>query len=109
VAYLVTFAPDPAQNGLWIQNITTGERVQLDLFGGYRWRDTDHLLVIPLDPNAASGPVAHQLWEVDATTGASRALTDPALTPFKVAEGDWTVSPDGQWVASPRRIGMFGF
>ncbi len=100
VAYLVTFAPDPAQNGLWIQNIATGERVQLDLFGGYRWRDADHLLIIPLDPHAASGPVAsHQLWEVDATTGDSRALTDPALTPFKVAEGDWTVSPDGRYVA----------
>lgn len=100
VAYLVTFALDPAQNGLWIQNIVTGERVQLDLFGGYRWRDADHLLIIPLDPNAASGPVAsHQLWEVDATTGDSRPLTDPALTPFKVAEGDWTVSPDGRYVA----------
>lgn len=100
VVYLVTFSADPAQDGIWVQNIATGERFKLDLFGGYRWRDADHLLVIPLDPHAASGPVAsHQLWEVDATTGVSRALTDPALTPFKVAEGDWTVSPDGQWVA----------
>ncbi|HNB54095.1 MAG TPA: hypothetical protein PK530_19255, partial [Anaerolineales bacterium] len=100
VVYLVTFSADAAQDGLWIQNIATGERVQLDLFGGYRWRDADHILIIPLDPHAASGPVAsHQLWEVDAATGDFRALTDPALTPFKVAEGDWTVSPDGQWVA----------
>ncbi|MCB9134754.1 MAG: PD40 domain-containing protein [Anaerolineales bacterium] len=99
VVYLVTFSTDPAQDGIWMQNIATGERFKLDLLGGYRWRDADHLLVIPLDPNAASGPVAsHQLWEVD-TMGVSRALTDPARLPFKVAEGDWTVSPDGQWVA----------
>lgn len=99
VAYLVTFGEDPTQNGIWIQNIATGARVQLDLFGGYRWRDADHLLVIPLDPNAAAGPVVHQLWEVDAATGKARALTDPALIPFKMAGGDWTVSPDGHHVA----------
>ncbi len=99
VAYLVTFAADSTQNGLWLQNISTGERHKLALFGGYRWRDADHLLVIPLDPDAATGPVTHQLWEVDATTGASHPLTDPAITPFKVANGDWTVSPDGRYVA----------
>jgi Tol biopolymer transport system component len=26
-------------------------------------------------------------------------VTDPAITPFKVANGDWTVSPDGRYVA----------
>jgi Tol biopolymer transport system component len=27
-----------------------------------------------------------------------RALTDPALTPFRVAGGDWSPSPDGNRV-----------
>ena len=100
VAYLVTFATDQAQNGIWLQNIETDERKKLDLFGGYRWRDMNRLLVIPLDPNTAQSTVAsHQLWDVDATTGQPRPLTDPAITPFKVAGGDWTVSPDGRFIA----------
>ncbi len=32
-------------------------------------------------------------------TGEARQLTDPATTPFKIANGDWRVSPDGRYVA----------
>jgi hypothetical protein len=34
--------------------------------------------------------------EIDAATGKVRALTDPAVTSFRAAGGDWPVSPDGQ-------------
>jgi Tol biopolymer transport system component len=52
------------------------------------------LLVIPLNANAAS----HRLLEIDVASGAVRALTDPALMPFRVAGGDWSPSPDGNQV-----------
>jgi Tol biopolymer transport system component len=53
------------------------------------------LLIIPFQPDAEY----HEFWEVDAETGAARRLTDPAVTPFKVANADWRVSPDGRHVA----------
>jgi hypothetical protein len=91
LAYLATFEEDPAANGLWLVNTGTLERRRLDLFGAYRWRDDGRLLMIPLDMGAST----HQLWEVEAATGLAHPLTDPAVTPFKVANGDWAVSPDG--------------
>jgi len=50
---------------------------------------------IPFRPEA----VSHELWELDVSTGETRRLTDPDVTPFKIANGDWTVSPDGRHVA----------
>jgi Tol biopolymer transport system component len=92
MAYMVTSSEDPAQDGLWVVDTHTGQRRRLDLFGGYRWQDGDSLLVVPLD---ISQPI-HQLWQVEAASGQSIPLTDPAVTPFKIANGDWSVSPDGQ-------------
>ena len=45
------------------------------------------------------GPLGHELWELDVNTGETRRLTDPDVTPFKIANGDWAVSPDGRHVA----------
>jgi dipeptidyl aminopeptidase/acylaminoacyl peptidase len=95
LAYQVAFASDPAEDGLWLVNTASGQRTRLDLFGAYRWRDDSHLLVIPLDTSATW----HSLWEVDAASGVHKALTDPQVTPFKVADGDWSVSPDGRYIA----------
>lgn len=53
------------------------------------------LLVIPFRPEAAS----HELWELDINAGEARRLTHPDATPFKIANGDWSVSPDGRHVA----------
>ena len=92
LAYQVLFEEDPAANGLWIANTQTHESYKIDLFGGYRWRDGNRLLVIPLDLDS---PI-HQLMEIDVSNRAVTALTDPATTPFKVANGDWTVSPNGK-------------
>lgn len=97
LAYYVALDPDPAQNGLWLVRTDGSERRRLDrdLFGAYKWRDADRLLIIPFRPEA----VSHELWELDASTGEARRLTDPEITPFKIANGDWTVSPDGRHVA----------
>ena len=70
------------------------ERRQLDgtLFGDYAWRDARRLLIIPFRPDAAY----HELWQYDVETGQARRLIDSEITPFKVANADWQVSPNGQ-------------
>ena len=95
VAYQVVFTGDPAAEGIWLVNTGTGERRKLGLFGAYRWRDDGHLLVVPLDLSQT----AHQLWEVDPANGEERPLTNGQITPFKIANGDWSVSPDGNRIA----------
>jgi hypothetical protein len=87
---------DPAANGLWLV-ATDGSAPPraLSLFGGYRWRDGGRLLVVPQEPGAAS----MRLVEVAAATGATRPLGDPATLPFRIAAGEWSVSPDGRHVA----------
>jgi Tol biopolymer transport system component len=90
-AYLVTFAPTPADSGIWLARTDGGDLKRLDLFGAYQWRDDGRLLIIPLEPGRGS----HEVWEVDAASGQARPLTNPALTPFQIANGDWSVSPDG--------------
>jgi len=96
LAYFVALDEDAAQNALWLVSTDGSVRHKLerDLFGAYQWRDTHRLLVIPFQPEATS----HEIWEFDAETGQARWLTD-GLTPFKIANGDWSVSPDGQYVA----------
>ena len=105
VAYYVTFAADPTQNGLWLARTDGSQRrpISPELFGAYQWRpcpggcspEDERLLIVPFKPDA----VFHELWELDAATGEARQLTDPAITPFKIANGDWRVSPDGRYVA----------
>jgi len=95
VAYITTFSADPAQDGLWLANSRTGERRRLDAFGGYQWRDDQRLLIVPLDLNQ---PV-HRLLQVEALSGQVQPLSDPSITPFRIANGDWSVSPDGQMIA----------
>jgi len=101
VAYYVSRLPDPADTGLWIAPTDGGAPRRLDksLFGAYRWRDADRLLVVPLRADS----VSHELIEVDAASLATRRLTDPRTTPFKIANGDWTASPDGRRVAYVER------
>ncbi len=94
LAYQVAFAENPSENGLWRMRVSDGDRLRLNLFGAYRWRNDGHLLVIPLDLDAAF----HQVWQVEAATGEAFPLTDPEITPFRIANGDWTVSPDGNHI-----------
>jgi hypothetical protein len=94
VAYQITFSGDPAQDGLWVARTDGSGARKLEVFGAYRWRSEGRLWVIPLEADAAS----HRLLEVDAASGQVRALTDPAVTPFRIAGGDWSPAPDGNRV-----------
>ncbi|MBN1890807.1 MAG: hypothetical protein JW850_22620 [Thermoflexales bacterium] len=100
VAYFVSFAPDSPQNGVWIARsdgapLRNGVlRHKLDWFGAYQWRDDERLLVVPMELGAAS----HVVWQVEAGSGDAVRLTDPGLLPFKIAGGDWRVSPDGRQI-----------
>jgi hypothetical protein len=105
VAYYVTFDADPARNGLWVARTDGSGAKQLppELFGSYQWRgcpgpcepDAETMLVVPLQPAAEY----HELWQLEAASGETQRLTDPAVTPFKIANGDWRVSPDGRHIA----------
>jgi len=97
VAYFLTFAEEPADNGLWLINIAAGTRRKIEVpdFGGYRWRSDDSLLFIPF---RASAEVSMQLWTIDAPTGQVTPLTTPATLSFSISNGDWDVSPDGQHI-----------
>ncbi len=105
IVYYITFDDDPAQNGLWLVSTDGSQRTRFDsaLFGAYQWRgcpgqcgpEDDRLIMVPFDPNATF----HRLVELNPATGETRPLTDPALTPIKIANGDWRVSPDGRYVA----------
>lgn len=95
--YYVTFSDDPLQNGVWLVRTDGTERRHLDreLFGDYAWRDARRLLIIPFRPDA----VHHELWEYDVETEEVLQVTDSDVTPFKVANADWQVSPDGRRIA----------
>jgi len=93
-AHQITFSGAAGLDGLWLARTDGSGARRLEVFGAYRWRSEGRLLVIPLEADGAS----HRLLEVDAESGAVRALTDPAVTPFRVAVGDWAPSPDGRHV-----------
>jgi Tol biopolymer transport system component len=96
LAYTVTMDKDQTRNGLWLVRTDGAVQHKLgpDLFGAFQWRDGHRLLIIPFRPDATS----HEFMEFDADTQTARRLTDPAVTPFKIGNGDWTVSPDGRQV-----------
>jgi Tol biopolymer transport system component len=94
VVYLVSFSSNAEQNGLWLVNTTTGEQRKLELFGAYRWRAENRLLIIPQEPGAP----ANRIVEIEAASGRMTSLTDPAIQPFKIAGGDWSVAPDGKHI-----------
>ena len=95
VAYYVSFDSDIERNGIWVQRTDgTGAR-KLDVWGAYQWRDDSHLLAIPA---RTSPDQAFEIWEVDAATGDKHKLTDAAVTPLNILNGDWRVSPDGKYV-----------
>jgi Tol biopolymer transport system component len=105
LVYYSTFSTDTAENGLWLLRSDGSERRRLDpeLFGAYQWRgcqeectiENDRLIIVPFDPDATH----HEFWELNPSRNIVRPLTDPTLTPFKIANGDWRISPDGRYVA----------
>jgi Tol biopolymer transport system component len=93
VAYFISFNEDADRNGIWVQQTDGSGARQLDQWGAYQWRDDSHLVLIPM---RAAGDQPFELWEIDAATGQSRQLTDSAITPLTILNGDWRISPDGK-------------
>ncbi|HZQ07997.1 MAG TPA: hypothetical protein VFD70_15550 [Anaerolineae bacterium] len=91
IAYVITNDDDAARNGLWVVRSDGTGAKKLDFFGGLQWRDGSHFIYTPFEMYAPS----HAFVEYDAESGASRRLT-PESQPFKIASGDWAVSPDGK-------------
>jgi hypothetical protein len=93
--YLLTFQSNPGDDGLWVVPTDASRPPRkLDFFGSYRWRDDDRLLYVPMDLDVES----HVIWEHDVVNGVSRRLTNPAQISFRIASGDWAVSPNGRYV-----------
>ncbi len=93
VDYFISFNSDDKRNGIWVQRTDGSAARQLGMWGAYQWRDDSHLLVIPA---RASADQAFELWQIDAVTGEKQKLTDAAVTPLNILNGDWRVSPDGK-------------
>ena len=99
VVYYTTFDSDGG-NGLWLASTSGGKPRALprDAFGAYQWRQVgreDRLLIVPFRPEARH----HELWQLDPQTLEMIPLTSASETPFKIANGDWRVSPEGDYIA----------
>ncbi|MDK3160651.1 M23 family metallopeptidase [Kamptonema cortianum] len=94
--FYVVNQPDPANSGIYTLRTEAGAVPErLPWFGGWRWRDDDTVYYIPLDP----AQNRQRLHYFDLTTGEDRPLTDISTLPFVVANGDWSVSADGDQIA----------
>jgi Tol biopolymer transport system component len=91
----IAFSGDASIDGLWMAPTTGGPARRLADYGACAWRAEGRLLLIPLEATARS----NRLIEVAAVSGKQRMLTDPALTPFQIADGNWSLSPDGSHLA----------
>jgi hypothetical protein len=105
--FYTVYDPDPTLNGIYtIETQPEAQARLLDWFGAWRWRDADSVFYLPLNP---SSPL-HTLHYYHVPTGEDRTLTDPTTTPFTVANGDWSVSPDGDqivfWNAQDLTLGI---
>jgi hypothetical protein len=93
VAYMVSLdSENPEANGLWVVSTKEGEPRRLPFIGAYRWRDGDHLAYIP----QSLGQPADELWQVDARSMEATLLLGANARPFRVADGDWSISPGGR-------------
>ena len=93
--YYVAGAREPGRGGTFIVDLQSASPTpqRLEFFGAYRWRDAARLLYVPLAPGAPS----NELWQYDAATGRTERLIAPAASSqFRIANGDWDVSPDGR-------------
>lgn len=96
VVYMVSLDKgDPSANGIWVVPSAGGEARRLDFVGAYRWRDGDRLVLVPMTP----GQAYHSVWELDVRNWQMRLLLDPAEVPLRIADNDWSISPDGYTMA----------
>ena len=98
VAFMVSLdRRHPERNGVWVAPVEDGGREaarRLDTEGSYRWRSGGRLVYLPIETSGAPQTV----WEFDAASGSSRRLLGPEVE-IRVAEDDWSISPDGATMA----------
>jgi Tol biopolymer transport system component len=92
IVYLATLEEKPEDNGLFIANADGSAKRKLPLVGGVRWSpDSKSLLILPFQTDNG----ADELVRIDAATLGTTPLTDRATLPFRVAQDEWEVAPDG--------------
>jgi Tol biopolymer transport system component len=92
IVYLAALEEQPGDNGLFIVNADGSAKRKLPLIGGIRWApDSRSMIILPVQTD--NGP--DQLVRIDTTTLATTPLTDRAALPFRVAQDEWQLSPDG--------------
>lgn len=92
---LIAQAQNVADNGVFLVALdgSAAPPQRLNFFGAYKWCDATRLLYVPLETSAPS----NELWRLDVTTlKAERLIAAVADGPFKIASGDWDLSPDGR-------------
>jgi hypothetical protein len=93
VMFYLTFQNDAVEDGIYTLETQPGAMPQkLPFFGAWRWGDPNSVYYIPFEPSAAQ----QSLHFYDIASGEDRTLTEPS---FLVANGDWSVSPDGDQIA----------
>lgn len=106
IAFYEAFQDDPNASGIYVQETQPGSQpVKLDAFGAYHWRDDRSLYMLSYDPSQS----VHTLGLYDVAAGSFRALTGPAITPIRVANSEWSVSPDGARIVyvDPEDYGLY--
>lgn len=91
LVYSIVSDTDPSRNGIWVMRMDGTPRKKLDFFGAVQWRDGARLIYVPLEMGAPT----HAFYEYNAITDETRRLTPADGPAFKIANGDWNVSPDG--------------
>ncbi|MEO6061100.1 MAG: hypothetical protein ABIQ99_04075 [Thermoflexales bacterium] len=92
---LIAQAQTLADNGVFLLSLdgSAAPPQRLNFFGANKWCDATRLLYVPLEASAPS----NELWRLDVSTlKAERLIAPVADGPFKIASGDWDVSPDGR-------------
>lgn len=94
VAFTLSLNHDhPERNGVFLAPTFVeelGRIKKLEFEGAYRWRTPNRLVYVPMHPDGSN----HVVWEMDAVTGAARAIIGPEAQ-IRIANNDWSISPDG--------------
>ncbi|MDX2136662.1 MAG: M23 family metallopeptidase [Chloroflexota bacterium] len=93
--FYLAYQDDPNASGVYTLETQPGAQPQrLPWFGAWRWRDADSVYYVPFAPGQP-----HVLRSYHIPSASDVALTDPTVTPFTIANGDWSVSADGSRIA----------
>lgn len=91
--FLLPFQPEAERSGVYLLETRRGAQPQkMPFVGAWRWRDSTSVLYLPFEPGRAT----MHLRAYDVTTGQMTPLRTP---PFRIANAEWSISPDGRMVA----------